>query len=548
MRMFNDRLRALINVSVLYANPQSTDRLRKKGKNGSALVRSALLQYLWVGILFLFIYGLTMFSIDYSRYPGIFTSYVGIFALLGISQGVSVIYNVFFESKDLAAYLPLPFKQGQIFLAKMVVICLTVVPYLLPLLPLFFLAGMRNGVNPILAVIWALLLFVLLNLLIFSIGSIIVFGITRTALFKKHKKMVTTLMLWVTLGVAMVGILWMNSRTTGGGVENQLTDATVILPFKPFYEAAAVPLSLYGLLNLLGIVAAALALLLLIRAWLLPRLYEQLTEVTSSEGVVKKRHTEYQGLRKLLFNYNFELIKNPNLITQVLSSTLIFPLVFTASFAFNGLFDSWQLPLKMVGVFFVAGYVVAVMTINQMSFVANIISLDGENYNFLRSLPISSRAYLKEKFLLALLVQSVLTGGTALIIGLVIRTHLLLVLALVLGSLCGTLILSLIYFARDHHLLLTDWVNFNQLFTRGSGRLGAVFTMFASWFGGAMLILAYGLVAMKQDFAPLNLIVFVVVIVASLGIIWYNKKNFWDRLDEVSWQRKLAIKKSMKKS
>lgn len=548
MIMFSDRLKALINVSVLYANPQVTDRLRKKGKTGGALMRSALMQYVWVGILFLFIYGLTMFSIDYSKYPGIFTSYVGIFALLGISQSVSVIYNVFFESKDLSAYLPLPFKQGQIFLSKMLVICLTVIPYLLPLLPLFFLGGFRNGINPVVSVIWAVLLFILLNLMIFSLGSIIVFGVTRTKLFKKHKKLMTTLMLWVTLAVAMVGILWMNSRTTGSGMEGGMTDSTVLPPFKPFYLAAAGPFAVNGLLSLLGIVAVTAALLLLIKQWLLPRLYEQLIEVTSTEGGAKKRHTEYKGLRKLLFNYNFELIKNPNLITQVISSTLVFPLVFAVSFAFSGLFNMSGVPLKMWGVFFVAGYVVAVMTINQISFVANIISLDGENYDFLRSLPMSSRTYLKEKFLLALAVQAVISGGTALVIGLVMRANLLLILGLILGSLLGAFVLCLLYFARDHRLLMTDWTNLNQLFNRGSGRFGAAFTMIGSWFGGGILIFIYAMAAQNADFAPLNPIVLLAVLAVSAVVIWLNKTSFWDKLDEVSWQRKIAIKKSRNKS
>lgn len=541
----SNQLKELIRVSMRYISPQVTDKAREKGRTGKKLTRYIMSQYLFAGLTFILIYGLTMLAVDFNKFPGIFTSYIGIFTLLGISQSVSIIYNVFFESKDLAAYLPLPFKQSQIFIAKTTVVALSVVPYMLPLFVLFTLAGIRAGVFIPLALIWGLLLFILINVIELALASIVVFGLTRTQLFKKHKKMMTTAMLWVTMAIAVAGILLMQTRTTGGITGG---DSTKILPFMPFYYAVRTPFSLAGLGSLLGVILVAGALVALIYAWLLPKLYEQLTEVTTSESNGgKKRHTEYRGLAHLLRSYNLELMKNPNLITQVMSSTLIFPLVMAGSLALNGDMNFAGMPLKMMGVFFVAGYVIALMTINQISFIGNLISLDGENFEFVSSLPISTRYYLKQKFKLGFTVQAVIGVVVSLICGLLLRVPLIHILMMILGSVLGAFVLSLLYFARDYRLLMTNWTNINQLFTRGSGRIGSVFVMMFSWFGGLIAVFVYGFAALSMPAFPLNVIVIGGLLMVSGLLIWYMKTSFWDQAGKVSWQRRIAINKAGKK-
>ena len=102
------QLLTLTSVNLRYANPQVTDKARKKGKSGTQLTRYLIQQYVLSGFVFLVIYGLTMIALDFSRLPGFFTYYVALFGVLGFSQGISSIFNVFFDSQDLPAYLPLP--------------------------------------------------------------------------------------------------------------------------------------------------------------------------------------------------------------------------------------------------------------------------------------------------------------------------------------------------------------------------------------------------------------------------------------------------------
>lgn len=157
--MNKTQLLELIRVNLRYANPQVTDRARKKGKSGKALTRALINQYLLSGVLFLFIYGMTMFFLDFSQMPGFFTYYVALFSILAFSQGISVIYNVFFESQDLPAYLPLPFRQSMIFSAKILVVALTVTPFVFPMFIVFLLTGWRSGLFLPVTIILAILLF-----------------------------------------------------------------------------------------------------------------------------------------------------------------------------------------------------------------------------------------------------------------------------------------------------------------------------------------------------------------------------------------------------
>ncbi|MFR3360496.1 MAG: ABC transporter [Enterococcus canintestini] len=534
------QLKALIAVSLRYSNPQVTDRLRKKGHKNLSL--AIINQYLLSGLIFLAVYGSMLFMTNFAKMPGTFTYFATLFSLLGLSQGVSVIYNIFFESKDLGSYLPLPFKQSQIFIAKNIVVALSVVPFIIPLLVLFLLTSLKSGVNIFLAIVLSIVLFVIVLLILFAVCSLIVFGLTRTKVFQKHKKLMTTLLLWVTMGLVIIGILLMNRDSA----DDYLADRTIILPLLPLFHIVHAPFSSSGLLSLAGVIGFLLILAFLVKWQILPQLYEQVTTISSTDQVVRRVHKKNQNLAQVLRRYNFELVKNPTLITQVLSSSLIFPVVFIATFAFNGDFNLSHLPSKFAGVSFLSGIILALITINQTSFVGNLISLDGENYSYMQTLPISRKDYLVEKFKTGLLIQGGISLILALATGLVLKASLLFLLFFVVGAILGTILLSQFYFVRDYRLLLVDWTNFSQLFLRGSGRVGLIFMMWGSMIIGALLIGGYILLLNIMAATLVNSIVAVVIVTISIGLVYYYRYNFWQKLDQVSWQRKIELARQKK--
>lgn len=534
------QLKALIAVSLRYSNPQVTDRLRKKGRKNLSV--AIINQYLLSGLIFLAVYGSMLFMTNFAKMPGTFTYFATLFSLLGLSQGVSVIYNIFFESKDLGSYLPLPFKQSQIFIAKNIVVALSVVPFIIPLLVLFLLTSLKSGVNIFLAIFLSVVLFVVVLLILFAVCSLIVFGLTRTKVFQKHKKLMTTLLLWVTMGLVIIGIMLMNRDSA----DDYLADRNIILPLLPLFHIVHAPFSSSGLLSLAGVIGFLLILAFLVKWQILPQLYEQVTTISSTDQVVRRVHKKNQNLAQVLRRYNFELVKNPTLITQVLSSSLIFPVVFIATFAFNGDFNLSHLPLKFAGVAFLSGIILAFITINQTSFVGNLISLDGENYSYMQTLPISRKDYLVEKFKTGLLIQGGISLILALATGLVLKASLLFLLFFVVGAILGTILLSQFYFVRDYRLLLVDWTNFSQLFLRGSGRVGLIFMMWGSMIIGALLIGGYILLLNIMAATLVNSIVAVVIVTISIGLVYYYRHNFWQKLDQVSWQRKIELARQKK--
>ena len=145
--MFNRQFKALMAVNLRLLNPQMTSKYRKKGLVGTKMTKKLLLQFVFNLLIFGVIYGFSMFTIDYSKMPGMFTSYILMFLILGISQSMFGIYNVFFAGKDLNSYAPLPFKQSEIFISKIVTVVLNIVPFTIPLVTILFLTGMRNGVT-----------------------------------------------------------------------------------------------------------------------------------------------------------------------------------------------------------------------------------------------------------------------------------------------------------------------------------------------------------------------------------------------------------------
>lgn len=96
--MNKKQITELIKVNLRYANPQVTDKARKSGKSGAKLTRYILMQYLLSGGLFLVVYGFLMSMLNFNEMPGFFTYYVALFGIIAFSQGVSTIYNVFFDS------------------------------------------------------------------------------------------------------------------------------------------------------------------------------------------------------------------------------------------------------------------------------------------------------------------------------------------------------------------------------------------------------------------------------------------------------------------
>ena len=112
----------LFKINLLYANPQAVTNLQKrqekKKKANFSIVNAMLRQQLLILVVFTVVYSYLFVGVDYKANPGVLTLYLLTFSIMGLLQTFTALYSTFYDSKDSKAYLPLPLKPSEVFLAK----------------------------------------------------------------------------------------------------------------------------------------------------------------------------------------------------------------------------------------------------------------------------------------------------------------------------------------------------------------------------------------------------------------------------------------------
>ncbi|CAJ1190536.1 hypothetical protein CPEBRM1_ABPJDJAI_01241 [Companilactobacillus paralimentarius] len=525
--MNREQFKNLLAVNLRLLNPQVTDRLRRKGKIGAELTNKLKMQFLLNGLIFFLVYGTVMLPINLAEYPNMFTYYVVLFVLLAISQSISGIYSVFFAGKDLNNYLPLPFKQKEIFLSKVTVVALNVIPFIFPLFIAFFSTAWHAGIMIPIALLLSLIVFCIILTIILFACAIIVFALTKTSIFRKHQKMVMNGLMVITLVIAMAGILLVNNSDYMAGKHQAISP--IMLPlFKTFVE----PTSIISLLNWIGLIIVLLILGFVLKHSILPHLSSQLTSINSQmlSNSGKRKHVDRKNLNAILDAYNRQVLKESNILLQVLVNSVALPLIFIISFAFTQIPS--DLPLKWVGVFFVGGLAFSAFITNSTTVVANMISLDRGSLEFVNSLPISMKQYLKRKFILGYIFQIVINLALIIVMIIVWKLNLYLSLSMILSTIWGTYLISLYYFSQDYRLRITNWTNVTELFNRGGGNMAIVLKMLIVMILSVGIIILYSfLIGTGKPAIIVNGIVAFLIIVLSFIVVEHYRQKFWQKFE-----------------
>ena len=158
--------------------------------------------------------------------------------------------------------------------------------------------------------------------------------------------------------VSVGGVLAINF--TQNSVDHSSTgiaDRHAFSVFLPFYRVMHELFSVTGLITLLVLLAVTGLLLLALKFFVIPSLYEQFSDEASHTAATKRKRKTDQSLKQLLASYNRQLLKNPNLIMQVLTSSLIMQIVMIGTIVTTSPINLQTLTPKFMGVFFVAGVV-----------------------------------------------------------------------------------------------------------------------------------------------------------------------------------------------
>jgi ABC-2 type transport system permease protein len=105
--------------------------------------------------------------------------------------------------------------------------------------------------------------------------------------------------------------------------------------------------------------------------------------------------------------------------------------------------------------------------------------------------------------------------------------------ALILGIAWGTYLAAQHYFKRDYQLRMTNWTNVTQLFNRGGGNFGLLLNLLVCSVIGMIVIVSYSVLiySFAASAVWINVIVLLVLALASGALVWYNHRTFWRRLD-----------------
>ena len=95
----------------------------------------------------------------------------------------------------------------------------------------------------------------------------------------------------------------------------------------PFFYIMHSPFAVAGIGSFAIVLVVCLLLLGAIRFFILPKFYDQVAMAVPDHGSVRRKQKSGQGLSQMLFSYNSQLVRDPNLIMQVLSTSLMTPII-----------------------------------------------------------------------------------------------------------------------------------------------------------------------------------------------------------------------------
>ena len=210
---------------------------------------------------------------------------------------------------------------------------------------------------------------------------------------------------------------------------------------------------------------------------ILPRFYENILLVEQNAvGKKKKKAGKSKSFGAYMLTYNAGLLEDTTVLSQfILMPQLIMPISMTiVTYNLQDGLRDLHMDARYGIVMFVIGALYAFVTSGMLNSIA--ISLDRENYNFIKTLPVDMYKYLMYKFWFFYWIQNLLPVMTLTALLLWSDMPVSLIFAAIFSLLLTSLGVCHVYFKRDYKLLDLGWQNIMQLANRGGGNITRMFT------------------------------------------------------------------------
>ena len=522
-------IKKLVDINILYSSKEANlANLRKKqAKNPDKKVDVSgklLRSYLASSLLLLILFSNLAFRFPFEEMPSFFSTMVAILLVLAFSTSFTAFYNVFYESKDLASYSPYAFKKSEIIIAKGLSVLLPALTGIVPILAYFLVLYIRLAPSLWLGLPLMLVSLVLLFVSVTLVMVVAVHFLAQTAVFRKYQSIFANVMIGIGVITPLLFVFFLQS--TSGDIVDRVRDIPPLLyPIHLFYKIAVEPFSTEAILGLLAWIGLTLFLLYLTKKKVLPRFYDIIL-LNSEEKVTKERRskegisTPKKGFFRMVLRYNLSLLGQGTGVITVLFTSAFLPYIMMIGLI-SKVRDSQLVPdihpPYWLALFFV-GVFIAVLNNNITSLPSIGLSLERENFDFLKSLPFDFARYVKVKFWIIFAVQSflpiVILLGLSLYLGLPILSMIYLLAAWILAS----VILACRHYFKDVKNLSTNWTSITDLVNRSNGIVTMVLLLIYSAILMALVIGSLFLVQSLSAILAISLGVGALILLLGLAI------------------------------
>ena len=529
----------MIKINILYSNPQALTNIQKKrerhpDKHFSAY-KSVLGQQLFLVLFFLVFYFTLFLAVDYSKSSGYFSFQTALFSIVAIISGFTTLFAVFYESDDTKLYLPLPVKEKEVYLAKLISSQGGSLPFLMPLLSLFIITYWQLTHSIIITIVATIINFLLLLLATNCISIILIYFIGQILVRSAHKKLISTVLMIISTLIALSVVFYLQFSNSSINTRGGLVEMPNLPYFRGFYDVVKAPFSIASLLNFgLGVLITIL-LLIFIKRVIISNYFEQFLSIQTNKPTLKKKikkTTANSSLQQTLLKHHLNTLKDATLIVQSYLMPLIFVVAFIGPSLSSGRAMFASIDSHFFGIALVIGFIMGNFISSPSSFLGVGISLEKNNYTFLKTLPISFKKFLQQKFYCLILVQISLPFIVYLILGIaLLKIPIILLLSFLLGVVLSSIIVGELMYWRDYRLLTLNWQNVAQLFSRGSGQWLYMGIVFGSLILGGILVVLAIIVSLKTSVLGVGIGLTIIILALCAFLHYYIQQHFWKKID-----------------
>ena len=527
-------IKKLVDINILYSSKEANlANLRKKqaknpGKKVNVSAR-VLSSYIFSSLLLLIFFSNIAFRFPFEESPVHFSFMVAIFLVLAFSTSFTAFYNVFYESKDLVSYRPYAFKESEIIIAKGLSVLLPALAGIVPILAYFLALYIRLAPSLWLGFPLMLLSLALLFVSVTLVMVVAVHFLAQTTVFRKYQSIFSNVMIGIGVLIPLIFVLFLQS--TFGSIVDKVRDIPFLLyPLHIFYKIAVEPFSTEAILGLLAWIALTLFLLYLTKKKVFPHFYDVIL-LNSEEKVKKERRnkeristTNKKGFFRMVLRYHLTLLGQGTGVITVLFTSAFLPYLMMigliskirGSQLVPDIHPLYWLPLFFVGMF------IAVVNNNITSLPSIALSLERENFDFLKSLPFDFARYVKVKFWIIFAVQSFLPVLTLLGLSLYLGLPILSMIYLLVVWILASVILSCHHYLKDVKNLSTNWSNITDLVNRSNRIVAIVLILVYSAILMALVIGSLFLVRSLSPVLAISLGVGALILLLALAIFGYH--------------------------